>query len=322
MNTVTINQLELPETFQADFLKKVFRLINQSESGLMIAPAGMGKTLVLDLLETKLQKETVLRLDLTGPNWSNLSNSSNSLVIIGDNAEALTKETVQKLKSLREKNRSQTSIILAAERNVLESSAFSENSSLRSILMENILYLPPLSEADSKAFAKAIAKQANANLTAKHLDQIAKQSGGAPRIIKRLVKLTLSGENPATDAKLQFDLETLVSFKEQNPGYPLDVSKFAKSDQFAKSKDVVGEISFQKSLTKQEFALAKILIEAKGELVDREAMIKAIWPNNRYDTSEHALDQMIHRLRKKMESSTPKCTLTTYRGRGAKLTTV
>ena len=318
MNTVAINQLDLPENFQEEFLKTIFKVISRAESGLIIAPAGMGKTLILDLLEHKLQDKTVLRIDLSDPNWPNLTNSSNSLVIIGDNAEALTKELVQKLKSLREKNRAQTSIILAAERNILANDAFSENSSLRSILMENILYLPPLSESDSKAFAQAIAKQAHASLTVKQLDQIAKQSGGAPRIIKRLIKLTLSGENPATDSKLAFDLETIVKFIDNNPEYkftsPLTSLKTPTS-----LKDSVGEISFQKSLTKQEFALAKALIEAKGELVDREDMIKAIWPKNLYETSEHALDQMIHRLKKKLESASPKCELITLRGRGAKL---
>ena len=63
----------------------------------------------------------------------------------------------------------------------------------------------------------------------------------------------------------------------------------------------------------------KKLIENKGELIDRETMIKAVWPKNLYETSEHALDQMIHRLRKKMESATPKCALLTFRGRGAKI---
>lgn len=51
-------------------------------------------------------------------------------------------------------------------------------------------------------------------------------------------------------------------------------------------------------------------------------MIKAIWPTNLYETSEHALDQMIHRLKNKLKSATPKTELVTLRGRGAKVTLI
>lgn len=49
-------------------------------------------------------------------------------------------------------------------------------------------------------------------------------------------------------------------------------------------------------------------------------MIEAVWENEQYDVNEHALDQMLHRLRKKLSGSTPKCKLEVYRGRGVKLT--
>lgn len=317
MNHITVHQLDLPESFQEDFVRKIFRLTNRSESGLIIAPAGMGKTLILDFLEQKLQNQTVLRLDLNDANIPNLPDLSKHITIIGDNAEALEsekgKEIVQKLKSIREKARPQISIILAAERTVFDLPAFSENSGIRSILMENVLYLPPLNPTDAKSFAKGIAAQLGIKLTAGQLARIVESGYGAPRLIKRLVKIVSAGDNVEEDAKLKFDLETLAKFKTVYPDYPIEIPELTKP------KDQISGISFTQTLTKQEAALAKILIEAKGELVDRETMIKAIWPNNRYDTSEHALDQMIHRVKKKFDSATPKCELLTLRGRGAKL---
>lgn len=320
MNTITVHDLELPESFRQDFIEKIFKVIKAAESGIIIGPAGMGKTLALDVLEHHLKDFHLIRLDLNSPAFPSSSNVANkNIVIIGDNAENPSRETIQKLKSLREGNRPKTTILLAAEKNVLNHPALAESSSLRSIIMENVLYLPPLSDKDSEDFAKAIAKQSGIKLTPKQISEIVTQSGGAPRIIKRLVKLTVSGGDPKTDEKLMFDLRTLTSFCEQCPDYNFSSPLLSITAKQPGSKDKVGSLTFSETLTKQEAALAKALLDANGELVGREEMIKAIWPNNRYDTSEHALDQMIHRLKKKLETATPKCELITLRGRGAKL---
>lgn len=314
---------------------------------MIIGPAGIGKTLTLELLEEEAVQKfylpgcetTCVHLNLQSVTAEELATKFNSLdlspasklLIIADNAEALENEKgralIQRLKDIRERYRPQTTILLAAERNVLGAEAFSESSSLRSILMENILYISPLNESESRSFAQAIAKQMSFKLSEKLLKQLVEASGGAPRIIKRLVKLAQTDEkhllevlkSPSLDQKLSFDLESLVIFTHSNPNYSFNSPLLSSLRPKTETKDKIAGVQFSVTLTKQEFALAKTLIENKGELVGREEMIKAIWPTNLYETSEHALDQMIHRLKKKLESATPTCTLITYRGRGAKL---
>lgn len=347
MNLINVHQLELPNNFREDFLKRLFQVVKSAESGMIIGPAGIGKTLTLELLEEKaIQKLylpngeiTCVHLNLQSVSAEEIANKFTSLdlspasklLIIADNAEALESEKgrslIQRLKDIREQYRPQTTILLAAERNVLGTEAFSENSSLRSILMENILYISPLNEIESKSFAQAIAKQMSFKLSEKLLKKLVESSGGAPRIIKRLVKLAQTDEkhlleileNPSLDQKLSFDLESLAIFTHSNPNYSFNSPLLSTLRPKTETKDKIAGVQFSTTLTKQEFALAKTLIENKGELIGREEMIKAIWPTNLYETSEHALDQMIHRLKKKLESATPKCTLVTYRGRGAKI---
>lgn len=314
---------------------------------MIIGPAGIGKTLTLELLEEEvIQKIYLPRYEIIpvhlnlqsvtaeeiATKFSNLDLSPTSkLLIIADNAEALENEKgralIQRLKDVRERYRPQTTILLAAERNILGAEAFSENSSLRSILMENVLYIPPLNESESRSFAQAIAKQMDFRLSEKLLKRLVESSGGAPRIIKRLVKLAQTNEkhlfeileNPSLDQKLSFDLESLTIFTHGNPTYSFSSPLLNLLRPKSETKDKIAGVQFSTTLTKQEFTLAKTLIENKNELVSREEMIKAIWPTNLYETSEHALDQMIHRLKKKLETATPICTLITYRGRGAKL---
>lgn len=348
MNQINVHQLELPDNFREDFLKKLFQVIRSAESGMIVGPAGMGKTLTLELLEeTAIQKRYLpsiaikcVHLNLQSVSADEIATtfhgltipSTTKLLIVADNAEALESERsralIQRLKDVREQFRPQTTILLSAERNVLDSESFSENSSLRSILMENLLYISPLNKSESTAFAEAIGRQLDFKISPKLLKLITEASGGAPRIIKRLVKIAQTDEkqvlevlkNPALDQKLSFDLESLAIFTHSNPSYIFNSPLLATLLPTRKSNDKVGPVQFSIALTKQEHSLAKILIENQGELVSREEMIKAIWPRNLYETSEHALDQMIHRLKKKIESGSPPCTLITYRGRGAKLT--
>ncbi len=347
MKIVNVHQLNLPENFREEFFQKIFRVIKSADSGMIVGPAGMGKTLTLELLEnntilTHYSPNTPIvctRLNLQSITPDEITKAikdldlplTTKLLIIADNAEALEgpngKDLIQRIKDIREQFRPQTSILFAAERNILGSDSFVENSSLRSVLLENILYVPPLNHQESKAFASGIGEQLNYAIPKHVLNLITETSGGAPRIIKRLVKLAYTNEgyaqevikNPSLDQKLCFDLESLAVFTHNHADYSFNCPLLSILKPKSATKDKIGPIQFSSTLTKQEFSLAKILIENQGNLVDREAMIKAIWPNNLYETSEHALDQMIHRLKKKLELASPTCSLVTYRGRGAKL---
>jgi two-component SAPR family response regulator len=146
--------------------------------------------------------------------------------------------------------------------------------------------------------------------------------------MKRLTILVSDGENlselienPEVDNKLKVDLQKILNYVEINPESDFKIPLLENfRSQHGPTQEKIDKVQFTSRLTRQEYALAKLLIDQAGALINREEMIKAVWPKNLYETSEHALDQMIHRLRLKLEAATPACHLLTYRGRGCKLT--
>ena len=183
-------------------------------------------------------------------------------------------------------------------------------------MLENVIYLEPLNSADAMAFLQKMENLYKGKLTPAQKEEILSLSGRVPRIIKRLCKLFMDKIDAATDLKLQSDLEEIDIFLKNNPQMKWDIPLLVKK---TAGQERVNQVEFKEALSKQEFLLGKLLIENKGKMVTREEMIEAVWKSKMYDVNEHALDQMLHRLRKKMENATPKCKLITYRGRGCKL---
>ena len=76
-------------------------------------------------------------------------------------------------------------------------------------------------------------------------------------------------------------------------------------------------------LTSSEFKLLKFLIENKDKIVEREEVINAVWKNSKSTegVTDQALDQLIFRLRKKIEDDPNNPShLQTIKGRGIKFT--
>lgn len=174
---------------------------------------------------------------------------------------------------------------------------------LEPVLLENIINLEPLNSQDAKIFLEKCEHLFQGKLTPAQKQKILDLGDGVPRLVKRLCKLFLDNLDPATDLKFQKDLQEVNNFFGKNPG----------------STETIGKIQFSEALSKQEYLLAKLLTDRQNQLVTREEMIEAIWKNKQYDVNDHALDQMLHRLRKKLASASPKCELGVYRGRGVKL---
>ena len=71
------------------------------------------------------------------------------------------------------------------------------------------------------------------------------------------------------------------------------------------------------SLTKNEADLMRLLLNYQNDLVDRDKAIETLWGNNSLDQySNWALDQLILRIRKKLETEKPNYKIITKRGRG------
>jgi len=114
--------------------------------------------------------------------------------------------------------------------------------------------------------------------------------------------------------------------------------EFVKHTIIAKSNDKTQQIIFDENtneikkgdlivsdtLTSSEFKLLRLLIEQKNKILEKEEIITAVWGNQKttLGVTDQALDQLIFRLRKKIENNPnePKH-IQTVKGRGFKFAT-
>lgn len=277
------------------------KILNSGQSVLLLADPGMGKTTLLDLIfdvpgvrQQYFRDEVkLLRFNLEEGILPTLSPSEQKTIIFFDHTERLSdpdkQNFVYQIKALRDKMRPNISFLFVTNIPL-------DLPPINHFLLENIYHLPPLSPTDAKDFLEEILKMRQGKLCPMQKKTIINQAGGVPRLIKKLTNLTLDGREWNSDPY---------------------VAKFLGSSE--DDGEIVGPIKFSQKLSKQEFLLAKFLIE-KGDFASREDMIEAVWKNKQYEVNDHALDQMLHRLRQKLATATPKSVLLTFRGRGCKLT--
>lgn len=82
-----------------------------------------------------------------------------------------------------------------------------------------------------------------------------------------------------------------------------------------------GEIVLSDQLTKSEFRLLTILLTHEGEVVERNVLVDAVWQDatSTAGVTEQAIDQLVFRLRKKIEEDPNNPThILTIKGRGVK----
>lgn len=79
------------------------------------------------------------------------------------------------------------------------------------------------------------------------------------------------------------------------------------------------KINISDQLTLSEFRLLRLLLTHEGSVIDREAIVQAVWSDSKTQAgvSEQAVDQLIFRLRKKIEDDpTRPSHVVTIKGRG------
>ena len=80
-----------------------------------------------------------------------------------------------------------------------------------------------------------------------------------------------------------------------------------------------GDVILSDSLTSSEFKLLKFLLESPDKIIEREEIIKSVWSDAKSTegVTDQALDQLIFRLRKKIEDDPNNPThIQTLKGRG------
>lgn len=112
--------------------------------------------------------------------------------------------------------------------------------------------------------------------------------------------------DPNENHKLKAQLEEMLTDYPEHPAY-------------AKSSIIQDYLKNRKNteLSAAETRLLDLLKSKVGQIVSKDDIAKAIYPDvKNYDgVSDHALDQLVHRLRSKISDST----ITTHRGLGYKL---
>ena len=189
-------------------------------------------------------------------------------------------------------------------------------------LTSNIISISNLNQKDSFWFIKDVEKQVRLHLNKEEETEIFKISSGFPRTMKRLVEAVSKGfsidelmENPNLFPALAIHLDELSEsggMIQESPiliAYRNSLSDKDKGDHFE-------NIKFNQRLTKLEDKLLKFFLLKKGEVVVREDGIEKLWGENAVAISDHAYDQIVHRLRGKLRTSIPKVELETIKGRG------
>ena len=87
-----------------------------------------------------------------------------------------------------------------------------------------------------------------------------------------------------------------------------------------KKTSIEDKLHLNIQLTKSEAIIANLLYTNQGQLVSREDTAKAVWgKNTELDYTDHALDQLVSRLNKKLSLASPPIPIQTLRGRGYRL---
>jgi hypothetical protein len=148
------------------------------------------------------------------------------------------------------------------------------------------------------------------------LHNLATNSEKSGSIDDYLIKSDLLSSNVESN-NLTF---TIPIFKEfirfQAPSSDLKITYNTQTREILKGKNIISEL-----LTAQEFRLVRFLLQNQGRIIERDELISAVWLDNKISEaiSDEAIDQMVFRLRKKIEDEPAKPKyLKTVKGRGLK----
>lgn len=131
----------------------------------------------------------------------------------------------------------------------------------------------------------------------------------------------LAGQ-PSSQKPSDYLLDTGIMIKNGSPvstpgGQKLFSAVFERYLQHKQKELSLPQYPFS-DLTKKETLLLTYLVDHKGEICPRDEMIGAVWPEFE-DISDWALDQLVSRLRRKLEGQGAQMKIKTNRGKGYQL---
>lgn len=281
------------------FKAKISAWLDKGESVQIIAPYGFGKSRFGRSLDGLFLDPNILQTP-EAMLAAVKDSSERRLVILDSIDEYLSPDYspfFKYLKGLRDQHKYSLAYVLLTHR-PLGLRHQPVLNSFYSLATEHVEYLPALetSEYDLFGFTPA----------SKQLQDIATQSGGIPYLVKACI-LAMRDGHPLNPAKLAGPIEAMLTDVPDHPAY-------------AKSQLVQDYLATRKAtqMSAAETRLLDLLQSQAGQIVSKDAICEVVYPDvkNRAGISDHALDQLVHRLRAKTKD---RYTISTHRGLGYKL---
>jgi ABC-type dipeptide/oligopeptide/nickel transport system ATPase subunit len=228
-------------------------------------------------------------------------------------------------------HRHQLSYIFSVDLPLIDPERISQFHNLDQLLCERMVYLKPLSREDAFWFIDANLAHLGKTLTLAHKENIIKLSGGYMQTIKRLIE---AEDDYLTDVHLNYHLEKLYRNLKPVLDNSSVLQKMGLVDQkgqftnlifadFVRRKATPTPTPVTESLTAAELKAYRFLLSHPNQICSREDLISAIWGSSLHpEASDHALDQLVHRLKTKLTKSEAPGKLETVRGRGHRLNSI
>jgi energy-coupling factor transporter ATP-binding protein EcfA2 len=252
--------------------------------------------------------------------------SKGILVIVIDHVNSLDAKELQpfftNLLNLYRRFEPNMVFVILSERSFKNADELKNFGQFRRLITQNIIYTLPFNKEDSFWFISEREKQLKKKLITRDKEKIFKLTGGFPRTIKRMVDSLVKGcslgdleKNPSIDMALAMHLEELSNYSGNKTDIPI-LNRFLQNKIEKVAEEKIEGVVFKGRLTKIEEKVIKILLKNENKMVSRDEIITKVWGEKALDISDHAYDQIIHRLRKKLEGSSPGIDIETVKGRG------
>lgn len=318
---------QFPPDFREEVTDKIVSAAQKGRNLQLVGPKGSGKSLffryfssnprilgtfMIYRLDFNLLAErsvsAVSQLVLTEMKKWEISRqgSGKNLIVLADSFEnivdLLDDSLARVFKGVVDRFRGFISFVFSVERPIESGNPF----------WGEVFLMPPLSLSDFDWFWQGLGGKK------KDKNKIYHAAGGNMALIKRLSEIASSPgnldaviENPRLNPHLLYQLELMKEGSRGKKNYfsvPI-YETFLKGQQFGKE------------LTALEYKAFCFLEKNQGKIVMRDDLIEVVWGEHASrEVTDHALDQLMHRLKPKLAEKNLK--LETIRGRGHRLSVI
>lgn len=313
--------LDFPKDFGRELEEAINRATNRGVNLQMVGLKGSGKSLMFRAILSRNKEIKYIDCNLLTDRYiEELGKKGLSGICLIDSFENIVgfdNGVVKKIMSIYDQNRDYVTFVFSVEREMVMKSSC------------DTYYVKSLSKLEGKWFVEGLRQFNNNNIGAETINKIIEVSGGYMTIIKRLYEAVVGGENlekliynPQLNTHLKYQLELMVEGLGKDKNNIEVLKKYYLVNEKGKFlSKVVENFMSQKSgfrnknLTREEDKAMKLLENNTNKICLREDLIEAIWGRSAdLSISDHALDQLMHRLRNKLKSNGVE--IETVRGRG------